>query len=63
MALPCLPVLSSWHVRMQLLLPDTHGRVLKFESANELPTMEAKMMHIEGVRKLTLVNWPHKDYV
>ena len=47
---------------MQLLLPESHGKVLKFESATELPTMDTKMMHVEGVRKLTLVNWPHKEY-
>ena len=62
MALPCLPILSAWHVKMQLLLPETHGKVMKFENATELPTIDMKMMHVEGVRKLTLVNWPHRDY-
>ena len=63
MALPCLPILSAWQLRAQLLLPESHGKVLKFESATELPTMDTKMMHVEGVRKLTLVNWPHREYV
>ena len=62
MALPCLPILSAWHFKMQLLLPETHGKVLKFEMGAELPTTDTKMMHVEGVRKLTLVNWPHRDY-
>ena len=57
-----LSVASSLILRLQLLSPD-HPRLVKFELGAEVTTSDTKYMYCESLRKLSLSNWPHRDYV
>ena len=63
MALPALPLISSLALRLQLLHPENHNKLAKFEHGAELTTSDTRLMHIEALRRLSLANWPHNDYL
>ena len=58
---PALPVISAIRLRLLLLKPDE--KLHRLELGGTLDSDDVKLMYSEAMRRLSLQNWPHKDYV
>ena len=58
---PALPMVAAICLRLRLLHPDHYTSLLQLQEGREV--RDNKMVFSEAVRKLSLQNWPHKDYM
>ena len=58
---PTLPIVAAICLRLQLLHPDHHAPLQHLQQGREV--RDNKMVFSEAVRKLSLQNWPHKNYM
>ena len=58
---PALPVVAAICLRLRLLHPDHCTSLLQLQKGRDI--RDNKMVFSEAVRKLSLQNWPHKNYM
>ena len=58
---PALPVVAAIYLRLRLLHPDHCTSLLQLQKGRDI--RDNKMVFSEAVRKLSLQNWPHKNYM